>query len=100
MSARRGSQILRDGLILCVDAGSEKSYPGSGTTFFDLSGEQNHLTIAGSRFQLLHLQWRSGVKQVTQARQGLLLVIRIAAIIMKLYYLRHPALRCMGLVVI
>jgi len=48
MSARRGSQILRDGLILCVDAGSEKSYPGSGTTFFDLSGEQNHLTIVGS----------------------------------------------------
>ena len=43
-----GPTINRDGLILCVDAMSKKSYPGSGTTFFDLSGEQNHLTIAGS----------------------------------------------------
>ena len=48
MSVKLGPQIVKDGLILCVDALSEKSYPGSGTTFFDLSGEQNHLTIAGS----------------------------------------------------
>tara|TARA_R100000152_G_C6699597_1_gene129393 strand:- start:41 stop:730 length:690 start_codon:yes stop_codon:yes gene_type:complete len=48
MSARRGSQIIRDGLILCVDAGSERSYSGSGTVFHDLSGEENHLTIVGS----------------------------------------------------
>ena len=48
MSTNYGPTITREGLILCVDALSEKSYPGSGTTFFDLSGEQNHLTIAGS----------------------------------------------------
>ena len=48
MSVKLGPTINRDGLILCVHALSEKSYPGSGTTFFDLSGEQNHLTIAGS----------------------------------------------------
>jgi len=48
MSARRGPQIIRDGLILCVDAGSTRSYSGSGTVFHDLSGEENHLTIVGS----------------------------------------------------
>ena len=48
MSLNCGPKIVKDGLILCVDALSEKSYPGSGTTFFDLSGEENHLTIAGS----------------------------------------------------
>jgi hypothetical protein len=48
MSIRQGPQIVRRGLILCVDAGSVKSYSGSGTIFHDLSGEENHLTIAGS----------------------------------------------------
>ena len=48
MSLVRGPKIVRRGLILCVDAGSPKSYSGSGTVFHDLSGEENHLTIAGS----------------------------------------------------
>ena len=30
--------IVRDGLVLCLDAGNPKSYPGSGTTWTDLSG--------------------------------------------------------------
>ena len=48
MSVKLGPTITREGLILCVDALSEKSYPGSGTTFFELSGEEKNLTIAGS----------------------------------------------------
>lgn len=30
--------IISDGLIFCVDAGNPKSYPGSGTTWFDIGG--------------------------------------------------------------
>lgn len=40
-------RIVRDGLVLCLDAGNIKSYPGSGTTCFDRSGNGNHGTLAG-----------------------------------------------------
>jgi hypothetical protein len=36
-----GSDIVRDGLILHLDAGSERSYPKSGTVWKDLSGNSN-----------------------------------------------------------
>lgn len=35
-------RITTDGLVLCLDAGNVKSYPGSGATWFDISGNQNH----------------------------------------------------------
>lgn len=41
-------RIVRDGLVLCLDAADRKSYPGSGTTWFDRSGNGNHFTIYGS----------------------------------------------------
>lgn len=34
----KGPYIVRDGLVLYLDAGNTKSYPGSGTTWTDLSG--------------------------------------------------------------
>jgi hypothetical protein len=34
-------RIVTDGLVLCLDAGNIKSYPGSGTTWTDLSGNGN-----------------------------------------------------------
>ena len=37
--------IVRDGLVLCLDAGNSKSYPGSGTTWTDLSGRGNNGTL-------------------------------------------------------
>ena len=36
-----GPNIVTDGLILSLDAGSKKSYPGSGTNITDLSGRNN-----------------------------------------------------------
>ena len=33
-----GANIIRDGLVLALDAASNNSYPGSGTTWTDLSG--------------------------------------------------------------
>jgi len=42
----RGLHIVRDGLVLALDAASPRSYPGSGTTWKDLlnSGENGTLT--------------------------------------------------------
>ena len=40
-----GPKIVRDGLVLCLDAANPKSYPGSGTTWYDLSGNGNHGTL-------------------------------------------------------
>jgi hypothetical protein len=35
MSAHVGSDIITNGLTLCLDAGNTKSYPDSGTTWSD-----------------------------------------------------------------
>lgn len=40
-------RTVRDGLVLCLDAGNTKSYPGTGTTWFDRSGNGNHGTLVG-----------------------------------------------------
>jgi len=39
--------IVTSGLILCLDAANRKSYPGSGTTWTDLSGRGNTGTLVG-----------------------------------------------------
>lgn len=38
MSYNNGPKIVTDGLQLCLDAANKKSYPGSGTAWYDLSG--------------------------------------------------------------
>jgi len=45
MSAFGGPNIITDGLVLNLDAGNSKSYPGSGTTWFDKSGFGNNGTL-------------------------------------------------------
>lgn len=40
--------IVTDGLILSLDASNPRSYPGSGTAIFDLSGKDAHATINGT----------------------------------------------------
>ena len=39
MALSRGPKIITDGLILCLDAADKKSYSGSGTTWYDRSGD-------------------------------------------------------------
>ena len=41
MALAHSPKIVTDGLVLCLDAGNTKSYPGSGTTWSDLSGNGN-----------------------------------------------------------
>ena len=47
MSYANGPRIVTDGLIMYLDAANSKSYPGSGTTWYDLSGNGNNGTITG-----------------------------------------------------
>ena len=48
-------KIVTDGLVLCLDAGNTKSYPGSGTTWTDLSTNGNNGTlINGPTFNSLN----------------------------------------------
>ena len=48
MSYRTGPKIVTDGLVLCLDAADSNSYPGSGSTWYDLSGNNNHFTLNNS----------------------------------------------------
>tara|TARA_R110000772_G_scaffold268142_1_gene394257 strand:+ start:1405 stop:2070 length:666 start_codon:yes stop_codon:yes gene_type:complete len=45
MSLGHGASIVRDGLVLHLDAANRKSYPGSGTNWNDLSGVGNNGTL-------------------------------------------------------
>jgi len=40
-----GPKIVTDGLVLVVDAANKNSYPGTGTTWYDISGNGNHATL-------------------------------------------------------
>lgn len=48
MAFRFGGAITTSGLVLHLDAANPYSYPGSGTTWFDLSPFKNDLTLAGA----------------------------------------------------
>ena len=45
-----GPRIVTDGLVLHLDAANRKSYPGSGSTWYDLSGNGNNGTISGATY--------------------------------------------------
>ena len=50
MGVFAGPEIVEDGLVLCLDAGNTKSYPGSGITWTDLSGRGNDGTLDGAGY--------------------------------------------------
>jgi hypothetical protein len=45
MGFYRGPHIVTDGLVLALDAANTKSYPGTGTTWSDVSGNNNNGTL-------------------------------------------------------
>jgi hypothetical protein len=50
MSYANGPRIVTDGLVLHLDAANRKSYPGSGNTWYDLSGNGNNGTRTNAVF--------------------------------------------------
>ena len=50
MAHSYGPKIVRGGLVLCLDAANSKSYPGTGTTWSDLSGNSNNGTNSNMTF--------------------------------------------------
>ena len=48
MSLNHSPRISTDGLVLCLDAANPKSYSGTGNTWFDLSGNNEHFTLYNS----------------------------------------------------
>jgi hypothetical protein len=45
MASSIAPNIVTDGLVMYLDAANTKSYPGSGTTWNDLSGNSNNGTL-------------------------------------------------------
>lgn len=45
MSVYAGPEITDSGLILSIDAGNTKSYPGTGTIVYDLSSAKSNVTV-------------------------------------------------------
>lgn len=54
MAYNNGPRIVTDGLVLCLDAANRDSYPGSGSTWYDLSGNDYHCTLANTTFNTNH----------------------------------------------
>jgi len=48
MAISHSPRIVRDGLVLALDAADRNSYPGSGTTWYDLSGNNYHGISSGN----------------------------------------------------
>ena len=50
MGAFGGPDIITDGLVFAVNAASTRSYPGSGNTWYNLSGENNGTLVNNPTF--------------------------------------------------
>jgi len=50
MTCHAGPNLEEDGLVLCLDAGNAKSYPGSGTTWSDLIESNNGTLVNGPTY--------------------------------------------------
>jgi len=48
MAGHGGPDLVQDGLVFAVDAADKNSYPGSGTTWYDLSGNGNNGTLSAA----------------------------------------------------
>lgn len=50
MSTIGGPNIIEDGLVMYLDAANTKSYPDTGTTWYDLSGNDNHGEVLNGEY--------------------------------------------------
>ena len=54
MGTSYNANIATDGLLLCLDPANPRSYPGSGNTLYDLSGNSKNSTLVGTTFSDLN----------------------------------------------
>ena len=47
MGCSSGPDIIQDGLVLCLDAASKRSYVGSGTTWTDIAANRSAIMTNG-----------------------------------------------------
>lgn len=64
MSISYNSSIVTNGLICCLDAANPRSYSGTGSTWNDVSGYDNHHTLTNSP------SWASGKFTLDGSTQG------------------------------
>ena len=50
MAYHNNPRIVTDGLVLCLDANSKRSYSGSGSTWYDLTTNGNNATIVNATY--------------------------------------------------
>jgi hypothetical protein len=50
MSYHNNPRIVTNGLTLCLDANAKRSYPGTGTTWFDLTANQQNGSLSAPTF--------------------------------------------------
>lgn len=50
MSIAVGPSIVTSDLVLCLDAGNPRSYPGTGTVWYDTSGNSNNFNIVAAAY--------------------------------------------------
>ena len=50
MAITRGPSIVRDGLVLCLDAKDPNSYSGSGSTWYDLTTTSNNASLTSVNY--------------------------------------------------
>ena len=60
MSYANGPKIVTDGLVLHLDAANRKSYPGSGSTWYDLSGNGHNGAMVGTTSQITYNSGNKG----------------------------------------
>ena len=55
MTVYGGPDIVTDGLVSHLDAANTKSYPGSGSTWYDLSGNNRNFQFSAVRLLLTNI---------------------------------------------
>jgi len=50
MATTDGPKIIKNGLVVCIDANNRKSYPRSGSSWYDVSGNNNHFNLSNTTF--------------------------------------------------
>ena len=71
MAINYSPHIVSDGLVLCLDAANPRSYPGSGNTWYDLSGNGYHFNKGNSTFNGKGFTFSSGSNYAYEITQGI-----------------------------